>query len=322
VNEGPFCYVDVVNMAKINFFRARNTVLLAALFIVATLSPSGATTKIIPGTAKQVATEVAASAKVIKLTKQQVAQLSAASSDAFANLAAGTQCRHITTCHFGSRSPKSTAVILGDSHAMAWMPALLPGLLAHGYGVSLLAMGACTPATLEITIELYHYPRLCDAFRTSALAEIAVAHPSLVVVAEKINLGGSGAPLSPEQWQQGLETTLSQLKAMKTKVALIEDVPKFPVYLPSCLAQHPTTVQQCQMSASAVPDPLFRAAERQAAVATSVSFIATRQWFCATTCSPMIASHVVLYDSQHLSKSYATYLSTVMTGALQPLFTK
>ncbi len=309
-------------MAKVNFFRARSTVVLAALLIVATFSPSGATTKIIPGTAKQVTTAVAAAAKVTKLTKQQLAQLSAATNDAFTNLRLGTQCRHITTCHFGSTSPKSTAVILGDSHAMSWMPALLPGLLARGYGVSLLAMGACTPATLEITIELYHYPELCDAFRTSALAEIAAAHPSLVVVAEKINLGGSGDPLSPEQWQQGLVTTLSQLKGPKTKVAIIEDVPKFPWDLPSCLALHPTTVQQCQMPASAVPDPLFRAAERQAAAAASVSFISTRRWFCATTCSSMIAGHVVLYDSQHLSQSYATYLSTVMASALQPLLTK
>lgn len=309
-------------MARVNFFRARSTVLLAALLTVATLSPSGATTKIIPGTAKQVMTEVAAAATVEKLTKPQVAQLSAASRDAFTNLADGTQCRHITTCHFGSRSSKSTAVILGDSHAMSWTPAIVPGLLARGYAVSLLAMGACTPATLEITIEAYHYPKLCDAFRASALSEIAAAHPSLVLVAEKVNLGGSGAPLSPEQWQQGLETTLSQLKAMKTKVAIIEDVPKFPAYLPNCLALHPTSVQQCQMPASAVPDPLFRAAEQQAAVATSVLFIPTRQWFCETTCSPMIAGHVVLYDSQHLSKSYATYLSTVMADALKPLLTK
>ncbi len=311
-----------MNIAKVHFFRARSIVLLAALLAVATFSPTGATTKIIPGTAKQVETNVAAAAKVTKLTKAQVSQLATASSDAFANLAAGTQCLHITSCHFGPTSPKSTAVILGDSHAMAWTPAILPGLLARGYGVSLLAMGACTPATLEITMAIYNYPKLCDEFRTSALAEIAAAHPSLVLVAEKVNLGGSGDPLSPAQWQQGLETTLSQLKAPKTKVAIIEDVPKFPWDLPNCLAQHPTSVQQCQIAAGAVPDPLFRAAERQAAVATSVSFLPTRKWFCATKCSPMIAGNIVFYDGQHLSKSYGIYLSTVMADALKPLLTK
>jgi hypothetical protein len=76
------------------------------------------------------------------------------------------------------------------------------------------------------------------------------------------------------------------------------------------------------MAASAIPDPLFRAAERQAALATSVSFLRTRQWFCSTKCSPMIANHVVLYDNQHLTKSYGSYLSTVMADALKPLLTK
>ena len=296
--------------------------LVAAVLMVATFSPSGATTKIIPGTATQVTAAVAAAAKVTTLTKQQVAQLPAAALDAFANPLAISTCVHLTACHYGPKSPKSTAVIFGDSHAMMWMPALLPGLLARGYGVSLLWLGACTPATLEITIPSYHYPEVCDAFRVSALAEIAAAHPSLVLVAEKVNLGGLGDPLSPAQWQQGLETTLSQLKAMKTKVVLIEDVPRFAWSLPSCLAQHPTSVQQCQMLASTVPDPLFRAAERQATVATSVSFLPTRKWFCATKCSAMIAGHIVFYDSQHLSKSYGIYLSTVMADALKPLLTK
>jgi hypothetical protein len=302
--------------------RGRSAVLLAAVLCLATFSPSGASTKIIPGTAKQVAAEVAAAAKVTKLTKAQLAQVATASSDVYVTPGPGGQCFTITACHFGSNSSTLTAVILGDSHAMAWTPAILPGLLARGYGVSLLAIGACTPATLEITIELYNYPKVCDDFRASAISAIAAAKPSLVLVAEKVNLGGSQAPLTPDQWQQGLETTLSQLKGPKTKVAIIEDVPRFPTYLPTCLAQHQTSVQQCQMAASAIPDPLFRAAERQAALATSVSFVPTRQWFCSTKCSPMIASHVVLYDNQHLTKSYGSYLSTVMADALKPLLTK
>ena len=230
-------------------------------------------------------------------------------------------CPTITSCTFANKHSKKLIVLFGDSHAMMWLPAIVPWAKAAGDKVALIWKPSCPLAALP-RIPLYPpnpIPLDCPVWRAKALAEIKAATPKLIVLGERTSriksLPGQ-APFTNAEWQRGLMTTIKSLQRPGTNVALMEDLPYLVQDPASCLAIHSTAVQACGIGEHPV-FPGRQLVERASATATGATFVGTRQWFCTATCSVVIGNTIAYFDQSHVSATYAAKLSTVVGQVLR-----
>jgi hypothetical protein len=304
---------------------------IGALVTLALSSGAGTSTTT-PGTAAQVKALVAASARIKTLTPTVSGELANAPDDFSWNdypklgPVVDSSCNTLTACVYGDTASKNDMVVLGDSHALAWLPALVPVANANKYKLILLWMGVCPPADLSVDYPTFGYPAGCNAWRKSMITDINSLHPAVIVLAERTTDMQRTATtfFDAAEWKAGLVTTINQLKYAKTKIAVLEDTVYFDTSTPTCLSVHPSSVRTCAVP---FPNPRYlglQSAEQAAAKATGALYVKTQNWFCTSTststCSAVIGNFIPFVDSNHISFAYAQYLSGVMKIALKPLF--
>ena len=134
-------------------------------------------------------------------------------------------CATLTSCTFGPMSAKKSLVILGDSHAMMWIPAIIPNAIKLGYKISLVWEPACPLASLSVPAIFPpdFRPNTCATWLSSTLAAVAHVAPQAIILGERsarVIAQGGTIPFSSAAWQAGLETTINALKGAHTKIAL------------------------------------------------------------------------------------------------------
>jgi hypothetical protein len=277
-----------------------------------------------PGTASQVAALVASSSKIQRLPNNLVPSLFDVVNDDTSSYYPVTQrgCAGTSQCEFGDKKGTTSLVLFGDSHAYMWLPAIVPLAVKHHYRLILLWSAGCPAAWVTVWNPLTNTANTaCNQFRARSIAAIRALKPTLVLLASRTTkvVGTNGKPISDATWKSGLERTITSIMTKATKVAVIGDVTEFPVLLPDCLAAEPTHVQACS---SPDPDPKIPdhfAAEEAAAAATHVHYLNPHKWLCTTICSPVIGTYVAFYNDNHVTATYAAYLSAVFGAAVLAL---
>lgn len=278
------------------------------------------------GTATAVAKAVAASPKIQKLSPTITKQINGGANDNPAVYYPQTKsgCTALTSCVFGDKKSTKVLVILGDSHAQMWIPALNRIGTSKQLKVIVLYMARCPAATLDVWLPGYNIPYLaCSSTRANWFTAINKLHPVATLLTDHTNGVTTAAsngtqPFTSSQWQAGMASTISSLKPSKSKVAIIGDINTFDQPPLFCLSAYPSQAQTCS-SKNPNPDrPTQIAAERAAASAAGVLYVDPTKWLCtAKTCSTVVGSYIVYYDSYHVSCRYAAYLSGVLQTALK-----
>lgn len=282
-----------------------------------------------PGTLAQVRSLVAHSTSINELSKAMDSELAASPYDVPTRLypEAGTftknLCVTMTACVFGDVTSKKTIILLGDSHAYMWLPAIAPAAVTLHYRLILAWQSSCPIANLKDY--LFRFSTLntgCQAWRTSMLSQIPAIDPVLVILGERtanVVSEQSGKPFTKAQWQSALESTIHTIQSPTTKVAVLEDIPFLDSNPPeACISRYPTHIQaECSVPNPNPRYPGQQVAEQDAATATGSAFIETIPWICSHRCSPVIGSFFSYCDQGHVSATYAQYLSGVMTAALR-----
>ncbi len=234
-----------------------------------------------------------------------------------------------TTVHYcdsggppGAEHPK-TAVVIGDSVAASWMPAVQAALVPDGYRVRGLMFANCPISTAHALPRVYTATFLhqCDNRRAEMITWAIAAHPDLIVVS---NAGGyldtlaSGAkgPAAQQEWQTGVAAALQPLAGHRHLVLLSN--PPVGGEIPGC-ATKLTSPAACRSDIAATYGEKATA-ERAAAVATGGTLIDTADWFCTTAgqCPAFAGSTLMRIDDTHLTDRYATALAPLMRAALVP----
>ncbi len=293
---------------------------------VAMLFATVAAASTAPGSSKQVSTLVTASMHITSLTATTSAELPGAPNDfSWAHYpslggSASSHCLTATSCVYGDVKAKKTVVLFGDSHALMWLPAIVPAVTAHKEKLVVLWANLCPASSVEFYDPKQDDPAHCDAWRFTMIGIINKLAPSLVIIAERTDQVASGpdAFFNNAQWQVGLTKTIRELKKRTTKVAVIESAVSFGSIVPQCLAANPSSVQKCSEIAPKPSGGLLQQAQINAARATGSLLVRSSWWLCAKkACSPVIGNFIVVIDAGHISFSYAKYLSGVMGSALK-----
>ncbi len=230
-------------------------------------------------------------------------------------------------CVFGVSGSSTTVVLIGDSHAAQWFPALERLSEEHGWRLISMTKSACTTAdtTVYATILKRAYTE-CDAWRQAVLSRIATLHPSLVVVSNSrsYNMLVNGAPVPiaqvPAAWDAAQLRTLAKLATLATHVLMIGDTPRSNADPPACLSAHLDNATACAMPWSAVTMPGYTAREAAIAVSAGAIWVDPTAWICRTDPCPVIMGRFLIYrDQHHLTATYSRGLADALYLAMPQL---
>lgn len=217
-----------------------------------------------------------------------------------------------------------TAMVIGDSVAASWAPAVRGALEGRGWAVHTVAYSGCP--FLQTTIAIDNKPDLtqkCNESKPGIAAQIESLRPELVILSSAqsgFNYLGSGSegPEAIVEWTQGLVGSISVAKAVGAQVAVLASNPEGKA-VTEC-ATRSSVPSDC---ASTISGGWFQKAEAEktAAAEAGAVFIDPRPWLCAPNdvCPMYIGDKLVRWDSVHLTEPFTLAIAPLLLEALEPL---
>ena len=231
------------------------------------------------------------------------------------------------TCAFGDTASHIDVVLLGDSHAAQWFPALETLATQQHWRLLVRTKSGCPAPDVTIFDRSLKRPYdECDTWRSAVLAEIARTHPALVVAAgtrtDSLVDRSTGSRIDPAkapgEWRAGWSRTLAALSAAGVQVAVLRDTPWPGRDVPACVQQHRADPGACDLGRSALDSPAYDVGTTTGvAVAHPVDLTSV---ICdATRCPVTRGKYLVYRDTSHLTATFARALAPYLGAKLTPL---
>jgi len=205
-------------------------------------------------------------------------------------------------CRLDDRSAGRTVVLIGDSHALMWLPAVLT---LPGWTVVPLAKTACTPDKWRTSGE-------CGDWYRWMVRQAKHLHPHVVLISGAYGGDTGGTARAALDGITGLGGDLSRTAKHVIVIADDDGISQQPV---DCLLRSDANMQTCTTSWT---QDQFQANDTLAQHATEIGlgFIHTRGWFCSGYECPMVVGHTIVYrDTGHITTTYAAELAPVFRRA-------
>jgi peptidoglycan/LPS O-acetylase OafA/YrhL len=231
-------------------------------------------------------------------------------------------------CQAGDPNGTRTLVVIGDSHARAWIPAFDRISQVGRWQAYYLVMPQCTAAHVEIASTESDDPFTdCSEFQTWVIQQVQALHPDLVVVASSPPVNGvfvngkrvtSVAGITPAL-RAGYDDLFFQLAEYADQVALIRDVPKSPDDPATCLGTGSPNLSSCMFT------PVERSTELgnvavASAEAANIEVVDPTPWLCWQGECPVVIGGTLSYrDTDHITTEYAANLWAELGRALHML---
>ncbi len=227
-------------------------------------------------------------------------------------------------CEFGDLRSSKNVVLLGDSRAAQWMPALVGGALRNGFKLTVLTKGACPAPTMTVYIPTFNRPFIeCDLWREHALRRIDELRPDLVVMSSSFHAvqvpGGQPEDAAAEDaWARGLVTTVDRLQSSGARVVYVGDVPAHVQRVPDCIQAQEESPLSCATPAPQAILVAHRDLETKVVTQqTTAGYVDAAPWFCTeVACPAVINSTITAFDDTHLTATYSAYLSHAFVAAV------
>ena len=226
-------------------------------------------------------------------------------------------------CVFGVSDAAATVVLIGDSHAAQWFPALERLATERGWRLVALTKSACTPAALTVWNTTFKRAYTeCDTWRAAVQDRVMEEAPELVIVVSShpypsVANGQRASADDGTALANGLAATLRSLVALADHVLLLADTPKFAVDPPECLSAHLDDVLGCSEPRATMLDPDWTAREAATAATAGAAFVDPTGWACPTDPCPAVVGRFLVYrDQHHLATPYVLALRDRLAAAL------
>ena len=212
-----------------------------------------------------------------------------------------------SNCVWGAKSATKTAVIIGDSTALAYVQAFRDIVKsAPNWNIRTEAMFGCSFVDIPIENANAAVVSQCPDRKKSAIALIRSSHPDLVIVTNtyepRTNARTHGI-VSTSEWTAGIQRLTKQFSGSVGKVVFLSPPPS------------EANVQQCYTKLSSPGSCITNvkaswdataAAEGAMAVSSGALFIDSREWFCVNArCPAFVGTTPVKLDLVHITSAYA-----------------
>jgi hypothetical protein len=221
-------------------------------------------------------------------------------------------------CVFGDVRARRTVVLLGDSHAAQWFPALEElGVREHFRLVSWTKSGC--PFAPHVHLFLPAIGRdytECLAWQSSVTQELrALAGPAIVIVGRTSTylpqvLSSDGAQVdaaqAPAIWGAGMATAVRTLRPIAARVIVLRDTPHPPFDVPACISWDTKTPSRCDFprSLGGLADTAEYTAEVKAGVPRELYANPTSAACPASFCRAVVNGVITYRDDNHLTAAY------------------
>ena len=227
-------------------------------------------------------------------------------------------------CERGDPDGDRTLVVIGDSHARAWIPAF--DRISEGWRIYYLVKSQCTAAQVTVAPLKEAQPfEGCDDFHDWVAEQVAVLEPDLTVVASSPPVNGvydgneryesvqRVAPLLA----QGYDDLFADLLAASRRVVLLRDVPKSSDDPGTCLTQGKPSLRTCMFVPVERSEVLADVAVQSARLA-GAEVVDPLPWLCYDGDCPVVIGGTLSYrDTDHLTTEYAASLAGALGRALR-----
>ncbi len=228
-------------------------------------------------------------------------------------------------CPRGDTEGDKTLVLIGDSHARQWVPALDELSQRYGYTAYFLIREGCPSS--DVTPWMVHGgPSTdCEAFQDWAREQVEELQPDVVLLGSEANRRGfsddgelvNDEPTMATLYREGMEREIDYLAPNAGRVIVIGDPPAVMEHPGRCLSERDATLESCLSSEDKV-SLTYIDSLRQAAKNKGVVFVETAAWFCADgLCPSVVGDYIAHRDRTHISQSYAGYLTDELEGQIQ-----
>jgi hypothetical protein len=227
-------------------------------------------------------------------------------------------------CVFGDLRARTTVVLMGDSHAEHWLPAVDKLGLERGWRVIALIKPACPVADVElVSSRLKRYYTECSAWRRSMLKRIVSVRPDMVLLSSSDHyMPRNGEPstrrVTPAAWRDGLRRTYATLSSARLNTVVIRDVPDAGFDVPACLSRRASSAPFRRASCAYDRDrslmPAAITAQTDAAKGLPrIAFVSMTDRFCSgPRCDAVRNGAVVFRDGDHLTATFSRANAAVL----------
>lgn len=202
---------------------------------------------------------------------------------------------------------RKTVVILGDSHAEQWMPALEQTAQEQNWRLVALLKGACPYSTSSSG-----FAADCVQFNQKSTKYVESVHPDAVFI-----VGTANAPSSnKETLVNGFEQTVTALSAAHIPVLAIRDNPRFDFNIAQCAIDKGAAASECNparadVMAGQVPFASIKNPPN------NVFFLDMSDYICNQEECPAVVGNTYVYiDDNHLTKTYSATMGPMLTAQI------
>lgn len=225
-------------------------------------------------------------------------------------------------CIYGDEAANKTAVVLGDSVAISYVPGIRAALEPQGYKILVYTMQQCPAAAVDVIKASKAAHPKCAPFRTWALQQIAAMKPDMVINSSssgtlaRLSSGATGGAAADE-WTEASKKLYAELSASAQQVFVLDPPPRGRKFAEcatkiSTPADCASKVQQLSLDMTAAGRSALDPAEQ-----TNVHYVNTVGWFCVDGNCPAFAGTSPMHaDGAHLTAAYSKSLNPVLSEAL------
>ena len=228
-------------------------------------------------------------------------------------------------CPRGDSSGDRTLVLLGDSHARAWIPALEQIASEHGWRAYYLVKPQCPAAHVTVApVREAVVFEACEEFQEWSMATVAALSPDLAIVASSPPV--NGVWVDGERHEQldevadvledGYDSLFDELDTAADRTVLIRDVPKAGHDPGDCLTSSRPSLLDC-MFTPVERSTLLGDVAVKVALLHGADVVDPTPWLCWQDLCPVVIGDTLSYrDTDHLTTEYAAALAGALGRAL------
>ena len=232
-------------------------------------------------------------------------------------------------CIFGDTTSRTTVVLMGDSHAEHWLPAVDRIGREKHWKIVAMVKPACPVADMPelVNARLKRAYAECTSWRRSMLRRIVALHPSIAILSSWDHYmppdgNGSEWQVTPEAWRSGLRRTYSLLSSAGVNTVVIRGTPRPGFDVPACLSRAASMApfkQRCEYDRAESLHPVAIAAQNDAAGGLDhIAFVDVNDRVCPTArCSVVQRGSIVYRDDGHLTATYSLAEASVLGARVQ-----
>ena len=229
----------------------------------------------------------------------------------------------VHSCVFGDTASATSIVLFGDSHALQWFPAI--DNLANQQDDAVVVMTKATCPPIDVTVynpDLGRTYTECDRWKRAELARMAALHPAVVILgfSREYGIPDDHVVVDSPAWLSGLSKMITTIQnSTGAHVVLMGDDPYPQQSVPQCLSMHLSDTPACSIPKHyPYYNPGGIGQEQAVAASTGAGYVDTDPWFCiATTCTVIVGNLLVYRDDNHISASYADWLTPAVGARLK-----